>query len=49
MVGVSNLQSAIDANPRLKNAKDTTAKSLAYVGSLTNSWFGWGKKPAEPE
>jgi hypothetical protein len=31
MQGLKSLNSAIDANPHLKGAKDQTAKSLSYV------------------
>lgn len=44
MVGVQKMNSAIDANPTLKNAKEQTAKSLSYVSSSMSGWFGWGSK-----
>lgn len=41
------LNQAVDANPTLKNAKDSTAKGIAMMSSSVSSWFGWGKKPEE--
>jgi len=49
MQGLKSLNSAIDANPHLKGAKDQTAKSLSYVSSSVSGWFGWGSKKKEPE
>ena len=47
VAGVSKLNEQIDANPTLKNAKDTTASTVSGVTSYVSSWFGWGSKPAE--
>ncbi len=55
-VGAAKLNSAIEANPTLAQAKTksyqgllaTTSYAKKGLGSV-GSYFGWGKRPAEPE
>ena len=48
MQGLQSVNSAIDANPALKSAKEQTAKSLSYVSSSVSGWI-WGSKNKEPK